>query len=642
MADQPRSWQVAFIRGILTLWFLALMVIVVAGTGLLAYGAHYASRIFEGVTIQGVDVGGLSRPEALSLVERELARQALPFVQIQTLDQEWILSTADLGGAFDLGGAVQEAWSLGRSRGFREDLVTRLHLLWWGYRVVPRFSLETGPAQVTLQRIARQVGHPARRAQLWVAGLQARTGESETGRELDVTATREAVQRRVRESLGISSWEPTPRWMRLWQNTTVYASLSAQSLPVELIFREIVPPITQVAGAEERAGLILSAPLTLSFDFPEIQADGSTRLVRRSWCVDQAVLASWLTLQQIQTKDGIKMQVDVDRAKIGLHMEQIAGEIARLPREARFDYAPETATLTTLVPGQNGYALDLPAAQAVVADACLSTHRSVVLPVTVVRPSVTRADLEGLLPLELLSEGESSFTNSTAARLQNIRVATARFQGVAVPPNSTFSFLAHLGLVTAANGYSESWVIYGNRTLLGPGGGVCQVSTTCFRAAFWGGYPIISRAPHAYRVGWYEPPVGLDATVFSPSVDFRFANDTATPILILTEVDEANAKLYFRFYGQLSGRKVRMEGPVTSNPVKAPPPVYEEDPAMAPGQSVQIEWAHDGLDVVLYRIIEQDGLESARQEFFSRYQPWPARYFVGPQQQPEPAPQPQE
>jgi vancomycin resistance protein YoaR len=142
---------------------------------------------------------------------------------------------------------------------------------------------------------------------------------------------------------------------------------------------------------------------------------------------------------------------------------------------------------------------------------------------------VARQDLEALLPLSLISVGETSFAGSTADRRQNIREATSRFHGVVVPPGRRFSFLDHLGPVTVADGYSQSWIIYGDRTILGPGGGVCQVSTTAFRAAFWGGYPIEERWPHSYRVSWYEPPLGLDAAVFSPGTDMRFPQRHRTP-----------------------------------------------------------------------------------------------------------------
>jgi vancomycin resistance protein YoaR len=431
--------------------------------------------------------------------------------------------------------------------------------------------------------------------------------------------------------MGTSAWKRRSLLADLLRDEAPPAGdIIMETIRVPLAFQEIVPPLTEVEGAEEKVETLLSSPLVLHFAFPELSKEETAYTVDRWWAADRAVLASWLTTSAAPVEEGRSVQVGVDREAIRAFLQPIAEEIARHPREGRYDYDPETRQLTILVPAQNGYALDVEAAQNLVAQACLSSQRKVSLPVYVIRPHVTRADLEALTPLELISEGQSSFEGSRPGRLQNIRVATARFHGVTVPPQAAFSFLDHLGLVTVANGYSQSWIIYGDRTVLGPGGGVCQVSTTCFRAAFWGGYPIEERHPHTYRVSWYEPPVGLDAAAFSPSVDMRFRNDTDRPILILTEVDEDEAKLLFRFYGKKGERTVRMEGPITSNPVEPGDPVLEEDPSLAPGQRKQVEWPHTGIDVTVHRIIEENGHETS-EEFFSRYDPWPARYLVGPQ-----------
>ena len=160
---------------------------------------------------------------------------------------------------------------------------------------------------------------------------------------------------------------------------------------------------------------------------------------------------------------------------------------------------------------------------------------------------------------------------------------------------------------------------------------MCQVATTCFRAAFFGGFPILERWAHAYRVSWYEPPIGLDAAIFSPSVDLRFRNNSDSAILIRTQSDRASGILVFEFYGTDTGRKVEMEEPVVSDKVPPPDPVYELDPSLAPGSKVQVERSKEGMDVTVYRIIHWPNGTVQREEFFSRFQPWPARYLVGPE-----------
>jgi vancomycin resistance protein YoaR len=618
-------------RWVAALWLLLVLAVAACGLALISYGARYAERIYEGVNVMGIEVGGLTQEEALRRLQVALSARQLPYVSLTTLERDWTLSAGDLGAELALRPAVQEAWRLGREGVFRHDLVTRLRLLWQGYRVMPALTFDPGRSLIALQGVARQAGHPAQRAQLWVAGLQARAGDSQIGRELDIESTRRDIEQACLDALGASHWEPAPRfWGSLYGAISGPAVEMVDPLSVALAFHEILPPLTEVSGAQERVSAILGGPLILNYALPEIEADGTVRHVLHRRAVDEAVLSSWLTLGRAPVGEDARLRVELDRAEIRAHLERLADEIARPPREARFDYDPKAQRLTTLAPGQNGYVLDVAAATERVAQAALAGQRAVDLAITVIPPRVSRADLEALLPLELIGEGESGFAGSTAGRLQNIKTASARFHGVAVAPHSVFSFVSHLGLVTAANGYSESWIIYGNRTLLGPGGGVCQVGTTFFRAAFWSGYPIVERTPHAYRVGWYEPPVGLDAAVYHPSVDVKFDNDSPTPILILTEVDEARARLVFRFYGRGVGRRVTIEGPTLANSVPAGAPVYEEDPLLAPGQRVQVEQARDGVDATLYRVIEQNGRVVARERFFSRYQPWPARYRVGP------------
>jgi vancomycin resistance protein YoaR len=487
--------------------------------------------------------------------------------------------------------------------------------------------VEPGPALIYLRPIAREAGHPARRAQLWVAGLQARVGDAVTGRDLDISATRAAIEQQVRAAWGRSAWHTTPRLLRELVPTA--HSLSEEPIVVPLAFREVAPPLTEVAGARERASLILSRPLTLVATLEEFEADGRPRAVTRRWQVDQALMSSWLAVQSLAAGEGTAISVEVDRAKIRTYLQTIATEVERPPREGRFDYNPTTNALTIHSPGQNGYTLDLDIAQALVAEACFAAQREVTLPLIAIAPRVTRASLEAITPLTLISEGATSYRGSIPGRLQNIRLAASRFNGVIVPPQAAFSFLDTLGLVTLANGYSEAWVIVGDRTVLGPGGGVCLVSTTCFRAAFWAGLPILDRSPHSYRLPYYEPPLGLDAAVFSPIVDFKFQNNTDAPIIIRTQMDEANEKLVFRFYSKPTGRKVTLDGPTTSNPVPAGAPIYEEDATLEPGAQVLIESPHDGIDAVISRTVEQNGVVLYRDKFFSRYEPWPARYRVG-------------
>ena len=151
------------------------------------------------------------------------------------------------------------------------------------------------------------------------------------------------------------------------------------------------------------------------------------------------------------------------------------------------------------------------------------------MPGKVITPTVSSKDLPALGITDLMGTGTSTFVGSSQERATNIQVAANLLNGAVVPPGGTFSFLKTMGGITEAEGFVQGYVIAAERTQLGVGGGVCQVSTTMFRAAFYSGFEITERNEHAYRVSWYEAngePVGFDAAVFDPGVDLKFVNNS--------------------------------------------------------------------------------------------------------------------
>jgi vancomycin resistance protein YoaR len=150
------------------------------------------------------------------------------------------------------------------------------------------------------------------------------------------------------------------------------------------------------------------------------------------------------------------------------------------------DFDDATGAVTELLPGQLGRELDVEAVVALALERAESDQRIITLPSKITEPEISAANAAELGIRELIGEGVSYFRNSSAGRANNIVVAAARFDGALVSPGEIFSFNEHLGEVSAATGYEESVIIWGDRTRVGIGGGVCQVSTTAFRAAFRG------------------------------------------------------------------------------------------------------------------------------------------------------------
>ncbi len=256
---------------------------------------------------------------------------------------------------------------------------------------------------------------------------------------------------------------------------------------------------------------------------------------------------------------------------------------------------------------------------------------NIVVPIKVIHPQVTTGAANNLGITQLIGEGESLFFDSIPNRVKNIVLASSRLNGTLIPPHQTFSFAKTIGEISAATGYYQAYVISGHATVLGDGGGVCQVSTTLFRAALNAGLPIVERHPHDYRVGYYEEdgPPGIDAAVNVPEVDLKFTNDTNNWILVQSSVDTTNMRLVFDLYGTSDGRKVTMTTPVVSNIVPAPPPLYIDDPTLPKGVVQQTDFAANGAHVQFSRTVTRGGQILDQDTFVSDYQPWQAVYHRG-------------
>ncbi len=226
---------------------------------------------------------------------------------------------------------------------------------------------------------------------------------------------------------------------------------------------------------------------------------------------------------------------------------------------------------------------------------------------------------------EVVAQGESNFRGSSNARRQNIRVAADRFSGVLIPKGETFSFNEILKDVEEEDGFVKELVIKGNKTEKELGGGVCQVSTTVYRAALNGGFPITSRRNHSYAVPYYKP-YGLDATIYIGVQDFEFTNDTPGDVLLQAYMEGDN--LHFILYGTKDDRTVMLEGPVISNYKKAPPPIVLETEDLLPGKTEVVSTAHDGFTTQWVRKVEKNG-EIKTDTISSYYRPWPAQILKG-------------
>lgn len=255
------------------------------------------------------------------------------------------------------------------------------------------------------------------------------------------------------------------------------------------------------------------------------------------------------------------------------------------------------------------------------------------LPVDIVHPSVTTASINSFGITERIGTGYSEFSGSIPGRIHNVALAASRLNGVLIPPGTTFSFNEAVGDISAATGYQSAYIIKDGKTVLGDGGGVCQVSTTLFRAAMNAGLPILERHAHAYRVHYYEEggfKAGMDATVFSPSVDLKIQNNTSSHILIQTKTDTKKLTLTFELFGTSDGRSAVISNHVVSGETPPPPDLYQDDPTLAPGQVKQVDFSSWGATASFHYTVTRGTEVLENQTFVSNYRPWQAVFLRGP------------
>jgi vancomycin resistance protein YoaR len=603
-AARSGSWAVIPLA-----WVVALCLLF--GVALWRYEALYAGRIHEGVRAAGIVVGGMTPEEAANELAAVLAPYTSGRVTLRAGERLWHPTLKELGLQVDTRAMVAEAMALGRDGSLLAQWQQRLALMQQGAEIAPLLGRDPVAIDAYLSRLAREVAREPRDAQLLIEGLTARALPDEPGRQLDVA-----------------------------QSAAIVTQALAQGTPGEITLALSERPATLV-GAEKAAEQInsfLAAPLTLKLEVQEFQRTetGGVQplMVTRQWTIDRARLAQVLRVDQGMRADGQReFRLHLDPAGLGVNLEQIASEIEREPRDGHFEYDPESDVLTPLIVSQDGLQLDVSAAHAAVETALAERRHEVMLPVTVIAPSVSTADMEKMNIHGLAAQGRSNYRTSPPNREVNVLETARRMHGVVIPPGGEFSFNKYLGWVVEATGYEEGYIIINNKTEVDVGGGVCQVSSTMFRAALNAGFPITERHAHAYRVPYYENDSrpGMDATVFSPWVDLKFKNDTNNYYLIQTGWNLRTKDLWVSFYGPDTGRKVQIIGPTIFKETPPGPTVYINTPSLPAGTLEQIDWSHPGAEVQVQRIVRDkvSGEVIFRDRFWSSFRPWSARFLRG-------------
>lgn len=610
-----------FAGGCALFLLLAAGLLVLAGIGAVAgYEWRYYDRVYEGVYTEGIPLGGLTVDEAADAIRDALTPYPGAAVTLRYGAQAWELAPADLGVDVNAAATAAAAFAVGRYEpvltyesslldlltNLLYDLMDQWYALNTGIDIEPVLRVDDARLSATLRAIAADVDLAPQEGQISIDGLRATGTPGKLGRQVNLNATRTALMELVAAGKGGSA---------------------------PLVVRELRPTVIAVDDALQRAQALADRRLVLVAE----TLDG-----RQEHPIDAARLAEWLQLTPTIGPDGgVDLGMTLDRERVAALVSELAGQLDRPMRDGTIDW--DGQGVVVLAHSERGQQLDVEASVAAIEAALVGevapaasvaagevgATEHITLPMTLLEPRVDTARVAEMGIVELVSEGVSSFRGSPAERVHNIVTAADKFQHVVVPPGEVFSFNQNVGSVSAANGFTDALVIAGDRTAVGIGGGVCQVSTTAYRAAFFGGFPIVERHAHGYVVGWYGEP-GMDASIYTPSVDFRFRNDTQHYLLIKSYVNTAKGTLTFRIYGTKPGRSVEMVRQPATNVQPAPPPLYQEDAKLAKGQIKQVDWAVKGMDVVIKRVIRYADGAVKEENIVSKYRPWRAIYLYGP------------
>ncbi len=591
--------MVALLGGVFL--FAATLVIIA-----LAFNVYYSGKVFPGVSAAGVDLSGLPAEEAAARLTGRLTYPVTGRVVLQDGTRMWVASPQETGLFLSADATAQQALEWGRRGGPAARLTEQFRAWFYGTLLPPLLIFDERQGQTYLENLASEINIPTVEASLQVNGLEVVVQPGQVGRTLDVPASLQSLRAQVE---------------------TIKDGI------VPLVVVETAPAILDATQQAEIARTILQAPLTLRV--PGAGEDGPG-----PWVFQPEELAGMLSIERASLPEGDQYQVGLDTAQVSTLLDTIAPDLSQAPANAHFIFNDETRQLEEIQPAVIGRTLMVEETLLKINEALRSGEHNIGLEFDYVEPLVgDDATAESLGITELVSEHTSFFYGSSGARIQNITTAASRFHGVLVPPGGTFSMAEVLGDVSLDNGYAEALIIYGDRTIKGVGGGVCQVSTTLFRTVFFGGFPIVERNPHAYRVSYYEQRAdgsvnpnlaGLDATVFVPYVDFKFTNDTQNWLLMETYVNPGARTLTWKFYSTSDGRTVDWETTGPTNVEPAPDPAYNENAELSKGTIKQVDWEADGADITVTRTVTRDGQVYLSDTIYTHYMPWQAVYEYGP------------
>jgi vancomycin resistance protein YoaR len=601
-----------------------MMGLTIVGLGLLAVGSslavtdYYDDRIWPNTTIDSIKVGGLTIEEATAKLVKLDQPPTDYLVIIKVDDIEVASDSSQAPVELTLDQAVRDAFANGKNQSLPLKVISLIQQTWQPQQFETQLRYNDQALADLISELKQLVDlegvEPA--ATLQWSGSPGSLGidAGKPGRALDLEQTKQAAQKNL------------ARAAKTWETEAVVASTSSPLSPDEVIVAR--QRAAQFVGknftfrADNQRLSLTDRELISLLSFPKGIAEEKLRTLLTDW----AEVVNRAPVNAVFDFDPDTLEVfafEPHRDGLRLNYTKTAEQIKRLIQiiEAGADVER----------GEDGNA-DGGDAQNGDSDAQKKLELVRDLAVEATPPDITLADTNNLGITERVGFGESWYQGSIASRTHNIAVATKKLNHTIIKPGEEYSFNKNLGEVSARTGFQQAYIIKGGATILGDGGGVCQVSSTLFRTLLDSGLDITRRLPHSYRVGYYEQRFepGFDATVYSGNVDLRFINDTKSHLIIHAAADSNDQYMTIELYGTGDGRTTEISDYLKWDARPAPPTQYIPDPSLAPGQTRRIETAVPGLKTKFtHRVFDRDGELMRENTYYSSYVPWAAKFLVG-------------
>ena len=548
------------------------------------YLMFYTNKVYPNIKIVGIDIGGYTVLSAANLLSSNVTTPQN--IQLTGAGQNFNIDTKDFDFSYDYTASAQRAFNLVRTGNFFYDLSGRVNLLFQPKNTGLTVNLNEGKLDKIISVISGQVSQDPVEPSITLVNGNITIYKGAAGTVMDS----EALRIEIGESLSLLKTD----------NIEIPISAVDHSLNQD-----------QAEELKLRAEKYIGKSLQLKFEY------------------NTYTLSDQDLIKLLDTGTGF------DNKALDTLISDFSSKVNRDPQNPKFVF--DSGRVTIFQPALDGVRIDREnfKNQIVIALSRIENSTDMLvsldIPVLITPPEISTESLNNLGIKELIGHGTSTYFHSIPGRIHNVVLAASRINGTLVKPGDTFSFNNTLGDVSAFTGYQQAYIISEGKTILGDGGGVCQVSTTLFRAILNAGLPVVERAAHAYRVGYYEQdsPPGFDATVYGPSPDLKFTNNTPGYILIEATANPKNYSLVFELYGTSDGRVVTLSKPTISNVTPALPTVYQDDSTLPAGTLKQTDFSASGATVKFNYTVTRAGQTIFQKTFVSNYQPWAAVYLRG-------------